>query len=259
MTRGWTLIDTHAHLQLPAFDEDRKAVLQRAEEAGVEAIVNIGINAESSRAALELAEAHAICWAAVGLHPHEAGSWSESVKRELRALSQHPKAVAVGETGLDYYRNHASKTDQMRAFHGQMELAAETGLPFVIHQRAAAEDVMDALEAVGMGSSALLHCFSGSVEEAARAVEIGCYFGLGGILTYPKSDELRKAVETLPIGRVMVETDSPWLAPQAWRGKRNEPSYVRAAAEAVASARGESFERAAQKTSEAARRFFRLD
>lgn len=259
MTRAWTLIDTHAHLQLPEFDADREAVLRRAEEAGVEAVVNIGIDAASSLAAVRLAEEHSICWAAVGLHPHEAGSWSGSVKRELRALSQHPKAVAVGETGLDFYRNRASKADQMRAFQGQMELAAETQLPLVIHQRSASDDLLDALEASGMGASALLHCFSGSVEEAERAAGLGCSFGLGGILTYPKSDDLRRAVETLPSGRVMVETDSPWLAPQAWRGKRNEPSYVRATAEAVASARGESFERAAQNTSEAARRFFRLE
>ena len=254
--RGAPLIDTHAHLQLPEYDSDRGAVFQRAADAGVAAVVNIGIDLESSRAALRLAEESPLCWASVGLHPHEASQWTGALRRELRALAEHPKAVAVGETGLDYYRNRASSADQMRAFEGQMELSAETGLPLVIHQRSAAAEVMDALERSGAGGSTLLHCFTGTVEEAARAAALGCYFGLGGVLTYKKADALRLAAASLPEGRFMVETDSPWLAPQSRRGKRNEPSYVRETAEALASVRAVTYERAARDTSETARRFF---
>jgi TatD DNase family protein len=253
------LTDTHAHLQLAEFDRDREAVLKRAQEAGVTTILNIGFNLDTSRKAIRLAEQYAHCWATVGLHPHDARDWNPRLRETLRDLAGHPKVCAIGEAGLDYYRDLSPRDAQKAAFLGQIELARELGLPLVIHNRDAMSDMLATLKAHGKGVPCLLHCFSGDVTDAKDALSLGCFFGIGGPVTYPKSRDLREVAAKLPADRFMVETDAPWLTPQFRRGKRNEPAYVRATALEVADVRKVSLEALAAQTTQTAQAFFRFE
>lgn len=255
---GLDLFDTHAHVQLSPFDADRADALSRAVEAGVSSLLNVGIDAESSRAAVAMAAQNDICWATAGLHPHDAETWAADVRRELSDIAAHPRVVAIGEAGLDYYRDLAGRDAQAAAFRGQIELAAELDLPIVIHNRDATEDVLTILGEYAGDVRPLLHCFGGTRDVASRAMELGCVLGIGGVVTYPKSHELRGVVSDLPVGSFVLETDSPWLTPQFRRGKRNEPAYVAAVAETVAEARGVSVEALAKSTTEAARALFAI-
>jgi TatD DNase family protein len=229
------MIDTHAHLD--AF-EDAAAVLERARAAGVERVVTVGTTVESCRAALDLCEREAGVYAALGLHPHEAGAVGPGELAELRRLLEHPKAVAVGETGLDYYRDLAPRDRQAEAFRAQAELAVELGKPLVVHTRAADDDTAAALSGLPEALPVLLHCFS-SPALLEPALERGWYVSFAGNVTYPKAPELRWAAARVPAERLLAETDSPYLAPQPVRGRQNEPAHVVHTVAALAEARGE--------------------
>ncbi|GIX07088.1 MAG: hydrolase TatD [Candidatus Poribacteria bacterium] len=250
------LVDTHAHLMLDRFDPDREAVLRRAQEAGVAAVVNIGFDLETAEGAIRLAEVYPSCWATVGLHPHEAERWGPALAERLRKLAEHPKAIAIGEAGLDYYRNRSPRERQVEALIGQIQLARELSLPLVVHNREATEDLLNLIEAYADGVPVLLHCFSDDRSAMERAAALGCFFGLGGPVTYPRSEALREAVAAMPADRILLETDAPWLPPQPVRGKRNEPAYVRFTAEVVAQVRREPVAVLARRSTQNAERFF---
>jgi TatD DNase family protein len=228
------VIDTHAHLD--GCDEQPAELLARARAAGVDRVVTIGTGVESSRRALEIAESEEGVYAAVGIDPHQAGGAEAERVDELRALLAHPKAVAVGETGLDFYRDHASPGSQRRLFDAQLALATELGKPVVIHSRDADDATAEAL--AGFAGTVILHCFS-SPGLLDVALERGYYVSFAGNVTYPKAADLREAAARVPVDRILAETDSPYLAPQPMRGKPNEPAFVVHTVAMLAETRGE--------------------
>ena len=228
------MTDSHAHLD--ACDEEAAVLVDRARAAGVERIVTVGTGIESCRRALALADAHDAVYAVLGVHPHQAGGTEAQRLGVLRELLAHPKAVAVGETGLDTVRSHASLDDQRRLFEAHLELADEVGLPVVIHNREADSATAEVLES--FAGAVVLHCFS-SPRLLPLAHERGYFVSFAGNATYPKAPELRAAAAATPSDRILVETDSPYLAPQPRRGKPNEPANVVHTVRALAEARGE--------------------
>ncbi len=252
------LVDTHCHLDFNTFDNDRDAVLERAEEAGVVRILNPGIDIASSRESVALAEKHPILHAAVGVHPNDALSWSSDTTRKLEELVEHPKVVAVGEIGLDYYRDRAPRELQKKIFIDQLSIAADRGLPVVIHNRDATADVLDILAEWTSGLERLnpdlakhpgvLHSYSSDLASARKAITYGFDIGFTGPLTFKKADELREVAASIPVENILIETDAPFLAPQPKRGSRNEPSYVRFVAEKLAELRELSIESIIQVT-----------
>jgi TatD DNase family protein len=230
------VIDSHTHLDLCEAPDAQ--LVARAEAAGVARIVTVGTTGASCRAALAAAEDFPQVYAAVGRHPNEASGFDAADLAELEALASHPRCVAIGETGLDYYRQHASRPDQQRAFDAQIGLARETGKPLVIHTRAADDDTLAALVERAEGVRVILHCFSlvDRVDECLAHDD--WWISFAGNLTYPKSAELRAAAARVPASRLLVETDAPFLSPQAVRGSSNEPANVVHTAEALAAARG---------------------
>ena len=235
-------IDSHAHIQLPQFNGDRNGVLARADEAGVSNILVIGFDMETSLGAVELAEHHAHIYATVGMHPHDAKDLTPDALKTFRELAAHPKVIALGEMGLDYYRNLSPRPVQKDAFEKQLDLAEELGMPIVIHNRDAYRDILPILEARQGRIRGVLHCFTGDVELMHRSLAIGFHIGIGGIVTYPNAKEVQAVAREVPEDRLLIETDCPWLAPQFRRGKRNEPAYVRAVAEKIAELRGTAVE-----------------
>ncbi len=227
------MIDTHAHLG--SLDDADEAVA-RAAEAGVTRILTVGTDVEDGRRALEHAERHDGVFAILGIHPHEAGTGKEGDLAALRELLGYPKAVAVGETGLDWYRDYAPRDDQRRVFAAQLELAADLSKPVVIHTRAADDETLAALS--DFAGTVVLHCFS-SPRLLPTALERGWYVSFAGNATFPKAVDLRLAATEVPAERILVETDSPYLAPQPVRGRRNEPANVMHTVAALARARGE--------------------
>jgi TatD DNase family protein len=227
------VIDTHAHLT--ALDDGDEAV-ERAAEAGVTRILTVGTDVDDCRRALELADRHEGVFAILGIHPHEARTATTDDLAALRELLEHPKAVAVGETGLDWFRDYAPADDQRRLFDAQLSLAAETHQPVVIHSRAADEDTLAAL--AGFDGTVVLHCFS-SPHMLPSALERGWYVSFAGNASFPKAVDLRLAATQVPADRILAETDSPYLAPQPVRGKRNEPANVVHTLAALAQARGQ--------------------
>ena len=248
------MIDTHAHLD--AF-EDAADVVERARRVGVDRVVTVGTSVASCRAALALCETEDGVFAALGLHPHEAGAVGEPELDELRALLSHPKAVAVGETGLDYYRDLAPRDRQAWAFRAQSELAAELDKPLVVHTRSADAETVAALEALTPEVRVILHCFSSSAL-LEPALEHGWYVSFAGNVTYPKATELRWAAARVPHERLLAETDCPYLAPQPVRGKRNEPAYVAHTVAVLAEARGDDVGALAAQIEENAAALFSL-
>ena len=250
------LIDSHAHVHFPHFDADRDAVIERARQAGLVAIVDIGTDLASSRAALALAEQQDFIYATVGVHPHDAKTVDQKVLDELRSLARHPKVVAIGEIGLDYYRDLSPRPIQRRAFADQLALATELELPVVIHSRDAHDDVLATLrDWDGVG---VMHTYAAGPERLDDVLAMGFYIGLSGPVTFSNARRLREVAEMVPLDRLLVETDCPYLTPEPHRGKRNEPAYVRYVVEAVARARGVSTENTANATTENTRRLFGL-
>lgn len=255
------LIDTHLHLDFDAFDADRDQVVERAVATGVIRMITIGINRETSRRAVALAEQYEAVYAAVGIHPNDAGEWDESAKAELRHLAAHPKVVAIGEIGLDYYWDRVPRDRQQAVFRAQLDLAAELGLPVIIHDREAHADVLRvvqawAAEAAPGERQGVFHCFSGDEEMARRALDLGFFIGVDGPVTFKNARRLQALVAALPLDRLLLETDAPFLTPHPYRGKRNEPAYVRLVAEKVAELHGGSLAEVAQTTTQNAQRLF---
>ena len=227
------MIDTHAHLD--ACGDEAEAVVARASAGGVDRIVSVGSGLDSCRATLALAERHAGVFAALGIHPHQADGGDVDRVPELRRLLGHQKAVAVGETGLDYFRDYAGRDAQRRLFERHLAVAADLGKPVVVHSRAADEDTLATLD--GFGGTVVLHCFS-SPALLPAALEHGYYVSFAGNVTYPNAPELREAAAAVPTDRILAETDTPYLAPQPRRGRPNEPAYVVHTVAALAEARG---------------------
>ncbi len=228
------MIDTHAHLD--ALDDDPADVVARARDAGVHRILTVGTTPAGCRRALELAEAHDEVFAILGIHPHEAGRTTGADVAEVRALLDHPRAVAVGETGLDWFRDYAPPADQTRLFEQQLALAADVAKPVVIHTRAADADTLAVL--AGFAGTVVLHCFS-SPSLLEPALERGWYVSFAGNASFPKAVDLRLAATQVPVDRILAETDCPYLAPQPMRGRPNEPAYVVHTVAALARVRGE--------------------
>jgi TatD DNase family protein len=256
------LIDSHAHIDAPQFADDREAVLTRARAAGITTLLAIGTGPgpEKLDAALPFAEKHDWIYTTVGIHPHEAKEVTPTHLETLARLANHPKVIAWGEIGLDYFYDHSPKDTQEKVFRQQMELAHAAKLPIIIHCRDAWADTLRILEQAWKptGLGGILHCFTSTLEDAQRGLDMGFLISFAGNSTYSKSQSIRDVAKLLPLSNILIETDSPYLAPQPFRGKRNEPAYVAEVAKALASVRDLSVEEIAEATSENFRRFFRL-
>src|SRR5271154_4226533 len=232
------LIDSHAHIDDSRFDEDREAMLARARDAGVTTLLAIGTGPgpEKLDAALPFAEAHEWIYTTVGIHPHEAKDVTQAHLDELARLAKYPKVIAWGEIGLDYFYDHSPRDVQERVFRDQMALAAAAKLPIIIHCRDAWADCLRVIEEVWKptGLGGVLHCFTSTLEDARRGLDLGFMISFTGNLTYPKMQNLRDVAKALPLQNILIETDSPYLAPQSRRGKRNEPAYVAEVAQVLA-------------------------
>jgi len=256
------LIDSHAHIDFPQFADDREAMLERARAAGVSIILAIGTGPgpEKLDAALPYAEAHEWIYTTVGVHPHEAKEVTPAHLDALAKLATHPKVLAWGEIGLDYFYDHSPRDAQERVFRQQMVLARRANLPIIIHCRDAWSDCLNLLEEVwkSTGLGGVLHCFSSTVEDAKRGLDMGFMVSFTANLTYPKAQAIRDVAKVLPLENILIETDSPYLARQPYRGKRNEPAYVAEVAKVLASVRDLGADEVAAQTAENFRRFFQL-
>ena len=252
------LIDTHCHLDFPDFEAERDDIVARAHAAGVKQMITISTRVRKFPTILAIAEKYPSVFCSVGTHPHNADEELDIPVSELIALSKHPRVVAIGEAGLDYFYDNAPRDAQAIGLRNHIAAARETGLPLVIHSRSADEDMAAILtEETGKGAFPfLLHCFSSGPQLARVGVELGGYVSFSGILTFPKSEELREIAKTVPLTRMLVETDAPYLAPKPYRGKRNEPAYVAHTAAVLAETVGVGEDEIARITTENAFRIF---
>ena len=253
-----TFIDTHAHLYDERYDADRAAMIARAEAAGVRQIISMGDTIAASAQAVADAEAYPALYAAVGIHPENACVLTDGERAQLLAWAKHPKVVAIGEIGLDYYweKDPKVRAVQRELFVAQLGLARAAGLPACIHDREAHGDTLAILKAAGEGLTGVLHCYSGSLETARELWKMGFYIGIDGPLTFKNAAKLPDIVREAPRDKLLIETDSPYLAPVPLRGKRNEPAYVVHVAAKIAEIRGETVEEVAHYTTENARRLY---
>lgn len=235
------LIDTHVHLDFRQFDRDREEVISRAIDAGVERMVNIGCDLRSSDASVRLAKEYDCIFATVGIHPHDSDQWGDEVANKFIVQAGEEKVIGIGEIGLDYYRMRKPEEVQRRAFREQLELAREASLPVVVHIRDSARDAYDILSESGL-ERVILHCFNEDLEFAEKCWAKGWITGFGGPVTYPRNERLREVVEMAPSKQFVLETDCPFLPPQAHRGERNEPAFVKEVLREVEKIRGEKCE-----------------
>lgn len=253
------LVDSHAHLNHADYDEDRDEVLGRARREGVVAIVNVGYDLASSARAVEMARAEPDCYAAVGIHPHDASDVDDATLAQLGAWLAVPGVVAVGETGLDFYRDLSPRTAQLEAFRRCLALARERNVPVVLHDRDAHAEMLGVLGGDGIpAAGGVMHCFSGDAAMASACVDLGLHVGITGVITFGKADSLRAVARAVPAERLLIETDCPWLAPEPRRGRRNEPAYVRHVLSALAGTLGRTPDEVAEVTTANARRLFGL-
>lgn len=254
------IIDTHAHLADPKFDDDRDDAVARAKDAGVDRIVCVGADVESSRAAVDLAKQHrGTVWATAGVHPHDARKCDDDAIAALRKLAKSKRCVAIGEIGLDYYYEFSTPEAQRAALSAQLELANELSLPVILHCRDAFDDMEAILREQPIGKAGgVAHSYTGSPEQAKVHLEMGLMLGVGGIFTFKRSKDIREAITVAPLESLLVETDSPYLAPTPYRGRRNEPAYTRAIVERLAAERGLSSNEVAEATTRNAVRLFGL-
>lgn len=259
------LIDTHCHLDFDAYADDREAVMQRAYDNGVHRIVNPGADLITSHAAIQMAERYDGVFAGVAVHPNSTMAWSPEVLATVEYYAAHPKVVAIGEIGLDYYWDKSPKSVQQRAFEDQLVLASQLGLPVIIHNREASDDVIATLRQWVptlpphlIDRPGVLHSFSAPPEIAEAALNMGFYLGFTGPITYKNADDLRYIAANTPLDRILIETDGPFLTPHPYRGERNEPAYVRLVAERLAELHNMDVEEFAAQTSANAEQLFGL-
>lgn len=259
------IIDTHAHLDMPEFDADREKVIASAIASGVTKIITVGIDLQSSRKAIELSEKYPAVWASIGVHPQESKNIQKDDIDNLASLARHPRVVAVGETGLDYYRNYSPKDIQLSVFQWELDMAQKVGLPIIIHCRQAQAEMLAILQNQ-FGSCAtpderprgVIHCFSGDQETAEKYLKLGFIISLGAYIGYPSSARLRETIRNIPITKLVLETDCPFLPPQKFRGQRNEPSYAVITLGILAEIKQISLEEVAQQTTLNAAKLFNL-
>ncbi len=253
-------IDTHAHLTFPEYKIDLPEVIGRAKEAGLEAIINIALDEEAIKQSLKIAEEYpGYIFTAAGVHPQDASGWSIEDEKRVRALAKEKKVLAIGETGLDYHYKLSPIDVQKEVFRKYLRLCQELDLPAVIHSRDAAKDTMLILHEENNGKlKGVLHCFAGDMELAREALDLGICFSFTGNITFPKADMIRLAAKEIPLEKIMIETDCPFLSPQIYRGQRNEPAYVVKVAEKIAEIKGLSVEEVARQTTQNARSFFNI-
>lgn len=257
------IVDTHAHLDMSAFDKDRREVIARALDTGVGTIISVGTNLESSKKAIELAEKYPEILATVGFHPHDVATVDKANIASLGEIANHPRVIAIGEVGLDFYRNYSPREAQLQALKWQLDLAAKLELPVIIHCRQAEKDMLNLLcdwvskDPHGQGRG-VIHCFSGSNDTSGRYLDMGFYLSLGAYIGYPGSESTHDVIRDIPKDRLLIETDCPFLSPQSYRGKRNEPAYLPLTVEVLAKIRGESSEEIIRITTENAQRLFHL-
>jgi TatD DNase family protein len=255
------LIDSHAHIQGKEYTGEAAAVIARARDAGVEAIIAVGGAGDmsSNTEAIALAAQFANVFATVGMHPHDAKDVGADELKTLRELASHSKVIAVGETGLDFYYSHSPHDVQQRVFAQFIHMARETKLPIIVHERDAATQAAELLRAEGAGElRGVIHCFTGNYEAARAYLDLGFYISFTGIITFKNADALRDVVRRVPLERMLVETDSPYLTPVPHRGKRNEPAYVRFVAETIATVKGVELAEVARVTSANVKKLFRI-
>jgi TatD DNase family protein len=253
------LFDTHVHLNDDQFNDDLEEVIERARLNGVERVVVVGFDEKTIKRAMELIEAYDFMYAAIGWHPVDAIDLTDDYLKWIEELTAHPKVVAIGEIGLDYHWDKSPKDVQQAVFRRQIQLAKRLDLPIIIHNREATEDVVTILEEEGASEvGGIMHCFSGSPETAQRCLDMNFYISLGGPVTFKNAVKPKEVAKEVPLERLLIETDCPYLAPHPYRGKRNEPSYVKLVAEQIAELKGVSFEEVAKATTENANRLFRI-
>jgi TatD DNase family protein len=260
-----SIVDIHAHLDMDSFNRDRTEVIARALEVGVSTIITVGTDLESSKNAIRLAESHAEVLASVGFDPHEASKVKKEDIADLAKMAQHPRVVAIGEIGLDFYRNYSSREAQLQVLEWQLGLATRLDLPVVIHCRQAEKDMLTLLRDWTSSHNApkgqprgVIHCFSGDIGTAQQYLDMGFFISLGAYIGYPSSRHIYDVIRAIPRDRLVLETDSPFLPPQAHRGQRNEPSYLPLTAGLLAEIRGVSPETIARETTRNARHLFRI-
>lgn len=256
-------IDSHAHIELDNFDADREAVIRRALEAGIDIIVNVGngdLSKDSHSAAIALAESYPFIYTTVGVHPHEASLLDEGLLARLLDLSRHPKVIAWGEIGLDYYYDNSPREVQRQAFRSQLRAARQRKLPAVIHTRDAEDDTLAILneEWKDSGLPGIIHCFTGTRRLAEEAIKLGFYISFSGVVTFKNAEDLRNTAKALPIEKILIETDAPFLAPIPYRGRRNEPAYVVETAKTIAGLRDLDCAEFGRLTAENFKRLFGL-
>lgn len=259
------LVDTHCHLNFGQYDDDRDAVIERAAQKGVARIINPAVDLESSRAGIALAERYEAVYAAVGVHPNSTADFTSADIDAIRALADHPKVIAIGEIGLDYYWDKSPVARQQEALQAQLDLAKALELPVIIHNRDASDDIMPVLSAWARdlpptlhGRAGVLHSFSASADIAEQALSAGFYIGFTGPLTFKKAEDLRGIARAVPLDRVLVETDAPFLTPEPYRGKRNEPAHVYYVADRLAALHRVTTEQMATITTRNAERLFNI-
>lgn len=254
------LIDSHAHLDDKRYDEDRDEIISSLKDKGVELVVNIGADMESSISSLELAKKHDNIYAVLGIHPHSASQASQEAMNQLRDLAQHEKVVAIGEIGLDFYYDNSPRDQQRKWFKEQLKLAKELNLPVVIHTRDAAQETFDIIKEAQDGSlRGVMHCYSGSLEMAREYVKLGFYISLAGPVTFKNARVSHEVAKGIDLEWLLVETDCPYLTPEPYRGKRNEPAYVNYVAEKIAQLKEISFEEVAEVSNKNTRELFGLE
>jgi|SRR6516162_8950364 len=257
------IVDSHAHLEFAQFDEDRSAMLARARAAGVEMVLAIGSGsspAERLDAAIPYAEEHDWIYATVGVHPHDANQATEEHFAQLDKWARHPRVIGWGEVGLDYYYDHSPRDLQRQVFQRQLAQARAAKLPVIIHCREAWDDCLSILEQDwrSSGVGGVFHCFTGTIEQARRGLDMGFLISFAGNVSYPKNQSIREVAREIPLDQMLTETDSPFLAPQGWRGKRNEPAFVVEVARTLANVRDLGTDEVAAATAANFRRLFRL-
>jgi TatD DNase family protein len=253
------LIDSHAHLEMPEFRRDLEAVIQRAKESCVEYIFTVGTEKKDWMRALEIAHSHPSIYAILGVHPHNAKEIDDQTYPTLRQLCRNEKVKAYGEIGLDFYRNLSPRDVQLKRFREQIELAKELRLPIVVHDREAHQETLEILKSEKADEcGGIIHCFSGDYEMAKECIDMGFYISIPGSITFKNAEKFREIIQRLPLESLLVETDAPFLAPVPFRGKRNEPSYVRYTAQKVAEIKKVSFEKVAELTTENTLRVYGL-